>query len=375
VKASPRTAVLIGEDIACDRRVLTSLAEYPVPEVVDVVKEAAAATGFSFHAYWRAAGALFSALLRGRRLWSLLGRQYGLGSQEIAGGLSVSLRSFVRAQQGARRLRGRLESVRLIHAHDLFCGVVGLELSKRSGAALVYDAHEIEFHRNRRNSWLRTAFDAAVERSVISGACEVRVVNEPIAGLYARIHDVPPGRLRVVLNDHFVQCWQKGSIAEPARDALAVVYVGGGVRGRQLERLAAEANRFRIPVHAFFIGEVPEVARAGGWMLGARDYEGELRSLVAACRCVMWCCVDDVCLSYRLALPNKFFQALAVGIPVVAAADTYLAEVVQAYDLGFTYDGRNFAAIVDGLRSPGFADLVGSVRRFRLALSAGSVRI
>jgi len=370
-----KVVVLISEDSTHDRRVLAALADYPGADIVDAANEGGVGTPFRWLAYLQSAWLLMCAVLSGPGLWSLLGRQYGMRPRQVFAGLAVSLRSFVRARQVAWRLRSRLQGVSLIHAHDLFCGVVGLELSKWSGADLIYDAHEIEFHRNRRNSWLRTAFDVVVEKAVVCGAHELRVVNAPIATLYVRVHGISPARVRVVLNDHFVTHWRDGFPAVPSPDRLAVVYVGGGVRGRQLEQLAAATKSAGIPVHGFFIGEVPEVAKAAAWVLGARDYEGELVALVASHRCVMWCCVDDVCLSYRLSLPNKFFQALAVGIPVIAASGTYLADLVNTHHLGYVFDGRGFGTIVQEVRGPGFVDRVRSVQRFRLALTAGSVRI
>ncbi len=370
-----KVVVLISEDSTHDRRVIASLALYPGADIVDAAQESVANIPFCLLAYVQGALLLLGAVVRGPGLWFLLGRRYGLRPRQLFAGLRVSWQSFVRARQVALRLSSRLQSASLIHAHDLFCGVVGLELSKWSGADLIYDAHEIEFHRNRRNSWLRTAFDVVVEKAVVTRARELRVVNAPIATLYELVHGISSERVRVVLNDHFVTRWRDGFLAVPRPDQLALVYVGGGVRGRQLEQLAAAAKTAGIPVHGFFIGEVPEVATAAAWVLGARDYEGELVALVASHRCLMWCCVDDVCLSYRLSLPNKFFQALAVGIPVVAARGTYLADLVTTHNLGFVFDGCGFEAIVRGMRGPGFIDRVRSVQRFRLALTAGAVRV
>lgn len=370
-----RVLVLVSEEVEHDKRVLASLADHPSVEIVDVAKGDVAHPPVSLLACLRAMLMVLIAVPNGLRLWALLSRQYALGPENLFAGCSVSLRSFVRALCVASTLRYRLNGVGLIHAHDLFCGIVGLELARCSGAALLYDAHEVEFHRNRRNSWLRTAFDVVVEKAVIDRAHEVRVVNAPIATLYERVHHLAPERIRVVPNDHFVSRCPQGAVAGPGPDQPALVYVGAGVRGRQLEQLAAGAKRLGVPVHAFFIGEVPDLAISAGWVLGPRDYESALVSLVASRRCAMWCCVDDVCLSYRLALPNKFFQGLAVGIPVVAAEGTYLADLVTTHHLGFIFDGHNFASIVTGIQGPDFGDKLASVRRFRRALSASLVRI
>ena len=40
---------------------------------------------------------------------------------------------------------------------------------------------------------------------------------------------------------------------------------------------------------------------------------------------------------------------MAVGIPVIAYKDTYLAEIVSKYTLGYIYNDENFQEIVDSL--------------------------
>ncbi len=368
--------VLVDEDIARDMRVLAALADYPGADVIDCRKRELHSGKLPVMACLKCLFFLLYAVARGPRLWQLLRKEYGTYAGKWITGLRISMQSFVRAQRVAANLRCKMDGVRLIHAHDLYCGVIGAELSRLTGAELVYDAHEVEFHRNRKNSWLRTAFDVTVEKMVVDCAREVRVVNAPIAALYERIHGIASRRIRVVLNDHFAgQPCSVAAIDSPGADHAVFVYVGAGVSGRQLDHLATGATILGVPVHGFFINEVPDIAIASGWVLGARDYEDELLSLVASHRCAMWCCVDDVCLSYRLSLPNKLFQALSVGIPVVASYGSYLAEIVEKYQLGFVFNGTNLSVIVEQMKSPAFAELGARVLAFRADLRSGNVVI
>ena len=50
----------------------------------------------------------------------------------------------------------------------------------------------------------------------------------------------------------------------------------------------------------------------------------------------MWASTENICLSYRLSLGNKFFQAMALGIPLLLQ-ETYLADIVIKYKLGYVY--------------------------------------
>lgn len=366
---------LVDGGIVFDKRVRASLVAYPLVEVIDCTSAQVIAGGFNWRAYVRVMHLLCRALLGGATIWELLHRQYGLRAGSLLGGLRVSCSSFILAQRVVAHLSQRMGGVRVIHVHDLFCGIIGTELSRITGAKLIYDAHEVEFHRNRRNSWLRTAFDAIVENAVTDRAHEVRVVSAPILALYASLYRIPPERIRVVPNDHFEVRLQTEAINPPCSGRLALVYVGAGIRGRQLERLAAEASKLGVPVHSFFLGEVPLVAISSGWVIGRGDYADRLAALAASRRCAMWCCIDDVCLSYRLALPNKFFQAISMGIPIIASSRTYLADLVDTYDIGYVFTGSNFEAIVQEMQGAGFAHKLESVRSFRRGLTAGSVNL
>jgi len=139
--------------------------------------------------------------------------------------------------------------------------------------------------------------------------------------------------------------------------------------------LKTAAARLRVPVHGFFIGEIPEVALTHRWILGPRDYEQTLTGLAGSSRCAMWCCVDDVCLSYRLALPNKFFQALAALMPVIVAPGTYLADIVREHGVGYVFDGGNLKDIVEALRGDDYFGKAAAVESLRTGLELGKVEL
>ena len=54
--------------------------------------------------------------------------------------------------------------------------------------------------------------------------------------------------------------------------------------------------------------------------------------------------------SYRYALPNKFFQAQALGCPIIAYENTYLAEIIEEFGCGLTLlqsSVKNFEIKID----------------------------
>jgi hypothetical protein len=369
-------ALLIDEDPSFDRRVQTALAAYAPVRMVTLD----CSRGAMAHLRPRLRDQLALGLawprivVHGWRLWRFLRTAHGLAASSPAAGLGASWHGVLGARALAANALASGQSVDLIYANDLICGAAGAALAKAGGARMVYDSHEVQFHRNRKNGWLRAAFDSFIESKVIAQADEVRVVNAAIADLYRTVYAVPEEKIRVVHNNHFPVPALQRSLPATAAD-IAVIYVGGGIHGRQLEQLAAQAAAASVPVHAFFIDAQPAFAADAGWYIGGPAYLPALEALAGERRCAMWCCVEDVCLSYRLSLPNKFFQAMALGMPVIAAAGSYLAAVTEKYQVGYIFEGDNLAAIAAALRGEDFATKVAAVVALRQALAAGKIRI
>lgn len=359
---------LIDEYVDHDRRVLASLKNYLDIQVIDCRSLQGGAGRLPTRVYVKAFYALIAALIGGLSLWRQLGRFYGLTSNSFRKGVCSSFSGYLRAYRVADELSSQTNGVTLIHSHDLYCGVIGAKLAKRLGAKFIYDAHEVEFHRNRKNSWLRSAFDWSVEKQVIQAADEIRVVNSRIADLYRLVYPGIDSRLTVVSNDHFLP--HSVDIEAISNSEYAtIVYVGQGVKGRQLERLVSLTKDSELSVNAFFIGEVPAFAINAQWNIGPRDYEDDLVALVQSQRCMMWCCVENICLSYQLALPNKFFQALAVCMPVIVSKDTYLSEIVNKYKIGIVLDDHDSNSILEQIKSDQFIEWVENITLLRNDLS------
>lgn len=60
--------------------------------------------------------------------------------------------------------------------------------------------------------------------------------------------------------------------------------------------------------------------------------------------------LEDVCLNLRLSLPNKLFEYLAAGVPVLASNLPELRRVVETYQVGCIVDPRNADALAAAMR-------------------------
>lgn len=363
--------ILVDEDVSYDKRVLRSLSTFTNFKVIDCKYLRQRRKKNPLTDYFEAFNISINALISGFKSWKHLMQFYGLTFDSFHKNFLNSWNSIL-CSRSLKELHLQRNSIGFIHAHDLYCGLIGAKLKKIFGVKLIYDAHEVVFHRNRKNSFLRSLFDFSLEKHVIQAADEIRVVNTKIAELYCLVYPGIDSRLRVVSNDHFVPHPVDIESISNSEHAT-IVYVGQGVKGRQLEQLALITKDSELSVHAFFIGEVPTFAVNAQWIIGPRDYENNLVALVQSQRCMMWCCVENICLSYQLALPNKFFQALAVGMPVIVSKDTYLSEIVHKYKIGIVLDDHDSNWILNQIKSKEFVEWVGNILRLRNDLSKGLV--
>ena len=241
----------------------------------------------------------------------------------------------------------------VIHAHDLNTLRAGVIAKKRSGALLVYDAHELEANRVQRNP-IENRLARWSERVWIRSADRVITVSPSIGEVLARRYRVVP---TIILN---VPVPRKG----PNRDFRAalgvdsevsiVLYQGGIMRRRGLEQVG---EAVRLLKNCVFVMMGPDYG-FGAFLenhfreVGVSDRVRQLPPVPStellgwtAAASVGLCTIMDASLSYRLALPNKLFEYMAAGIPVVASDLPELRRVVIGEQIGELCDPTDPSSI------------------------------
>lgn len=342
--------VLIDEPLDGDHRVLTSIAKMQNPTIINCLEVKDTVNVFSILI---TINILFKSFLSSPYNLVLLYKSYNFTLKSFFIGLKTSIKTTYRALKIFNTLKKeyRSNNFQAIYANDLMCGIIGFYLARYFKIELIYDAHEVEFHRNRKNSFFRVAFDMYIERKIIEYSSSIIVVNVPILQLYQKIYNIQKNKINIIDNNHFKPCFNY-SIEKYNKEnkKISIVYVGAGINGRKLESLVQNNLLTKINLDGFFLSNIPKNALKNGWTIGSKNYLPELKELVKHKKCIMWCCVDNICLSYQLSLPNKFFQAIAIGIPVIAYKGTYLSEIVSEHKLGYIYDNNNLEDIVNNMK-------------------------
>ncbi len=255
------------------------------------------------------------------------------------------------------------------HLHDL-PALAALAPRLRGRVPYVYDSHEIflEAGTARRLRGPARTYLRALERRLVGGAAALVTVNDSLAQLLG--HRYRPRRTLVVHN-----C--PGRWTAPADapdllrraagiplDAAVVLYHGSLGGGRGIEQLlAALVARGMENVHLVLLG--PGDGRATYRAMTADPrWAGRAHILdaISPAELLPWVATADVggvliqrtSLNHLLSTPNKLFECLAAGVPVLASDFPTMRRIVldpALGPLGQVCDPADPAAIAGALRS------------------------
>lgn len=271
------------------------------------------------------------------------------------------------------------------HCHDLTTSLIGLAAAGHTGAECICDFHEwysenvswdAKTHAYVPHPFMKKTIYRVVERLVMKRATEVITVCESISRELSDqfsggrrtvqvIRNIPPIRparqvgsssLRKDLGipeDRFLLLWQGGTgptrLLEPIIEALCLVpNVTFVIRGPSLElfgdgyrslskQLGVENQLVLLPpVRSAEVVEAAVGADAGIWTL------------------------PNLSKNFYYALPNKIFEYMAAGLPVLAANFPEARKMVEENGIGLCFDPYNPHSIAAQIRrlidEPGLAE-------------------
>lgn len=253
---------------------------------------------------------------------------------------------------------------------DLYHGMaymgipIALDLARRRGARVVYDARDIYVDANNlaRLPSVARAVLRRIERGWARRVDRVITVNRPYAEVMASRWNAPKPAIIMncayrfeppVAREHLFH----DRLGLPS-DVRVVLYQGGFAPSRGIEqlldtitlvpravlvlmgygpladRLAARVSEPDLTGRAFVLPAVPPA---------------ELIGYVAAADVVAMP-IQPSTLNHRLTTPNKLFEALAAGVPVVAADLPGMAGIVRETGCGLLVDPGDIDAIANAIR-------------------------
>ena len=236
----------------------------------------------------------------------------------------------------------------IYHAHDLNNLEVAYRAARKTGAKLVYDAHELFPEIANRWVRMRKGYWSRLEGRLLPRADLAITVNELIADEMARRYHVRPPL--VVLNcpdppPEFDPTARYDLLRERAGlqvDTPIVLYQGWMSEGRGLENLVRAAPMLRDGAVVVFMGYgeyQSALGRLAAEVGGARVHfipAVPQRDLLAYCASadvgvIPYQAVD---LNNYYTSPNKLFDFIQAGLPIVASDLPFLRKVIVGHGLG-----------------------------------------
>jgi glycosyltransferase involved in cell wall biosynthesis len=259
----------------------------------------------------------------------------------------------------------------VVHCHDLDTLPAGVALKRTTGLPLVYDAHEFfpymigDLSRAKPfEGWF-----AGLERRLVPKVDLVIVAAPGQRPYFDRMTKAP---IQVVMSSRPLA---HGAYAPPGNSRMKVLYIGGLQPHRLLPpfaQLAVEDDSFDADIGGFgpLAGEIRALAaksRGNLRYLGVVPMDEVVPRTRGAD--VVYSLLDPATRVFPPAAPNKLFEALVAGRPLLVSKGTWVGDEVVAADCGVAieYSKDALREAIRGLRSdPASRERMGR-NAFRLA--------
>lgn len=234
--------------------------------------------------------------------------------------------------------------VDVLLANDLDTLLANFLASKLKSVALVYDSHEYYTEVPELVSRPRVqAVWKRIESFIFPKLKHVYTVNESIAQIYREMYKVPVEVIRnLPLKQQLQKTKNRAELGLPL-DKRVIVLQGAGInvdRGGEelIEAMLLLPHYFLVIVGS---GDVVETLKSRSSELGIEDrvlFKPKMHyidMMQYTLNADLGVTLDkDTNLNYRYSLPNKIFDYLKAGIPVLSSNLPELRKVIENYDFG-----------------------------------------
>lgn len=233
----------------------------------------------------------------------------------------------------------------VIHCHDETVLPIALLLKLTFRAKLIYDAHELESEKNGVSKFKSKAI-YLLEKISFRYIDNLIIVSPSIQKWYHKEFTVK--RSSVVLNSPVVSTsksiYGKNYLREKyniPEDCRIFIYNGGLTQGRGIELIINVFRTIGVQAHVVFLGY-------GGIYENLKKIESECSNIhvhdavphedlvsVARTADVGLCLIQNVSLSDYYCLPNKLFEYLFSGLPVLASNFPDISHLLFKHGVGW----------------------------------------
>lgn len=238
---------------------------------------------------------------------------------------------------------GLRSGANIINCHSLMMLPVAVLLKRMRNCKLIYDPHELETERIGL-SGLFQMFSKWTEKRLIRRADAVIVVSDSIHDWYRRTYGLDtvytikniPQRTHPISSNIL-----KEKFKIPL-DHQLFIYQGLISEGRSIELYLQVFSKLTTNKHLVVIGFGPMEPLVRGF--ASRFSNIHFHPPLSPSDILRYTCSADIglsviensCLSYYYSLPNKFFEYIVAGIPLIASDFPDMSAPIEQHNIGWT---------------------------------------
>lgn len=206
----------------------------------------------------------------------------------------------------------------------------------------IYDIHELEVFRNRNKASIQRSFYVYLrEMEELGKRKNIITISKYIADTLSTMHNFKRSKIKVIYNKNFVNA---NTLSDSKHNKYILIYIGSISMDRGLEDIVRLSYRYDILIIAcnynedaiLYLKENSNLHRLT--IFKGMNYQSILLKSIGQYQSPFFLIlINPTHPSYRYALPNKFFQAQAVGCPIIVYEKTYLGRIVRKYGCGLVF--------------------------------------
>ena len=236
----------------------------------------------------------------------------------------------------------RNQNVDIIHCNDLNTLPIGVIIKKffNKNIKIVYDAHEYETE-TYYSKGMRKKISKNIESLLIKYADEIITVSDKIADEYVRLYNIKKPSL--ILNTPILQEVEKKNFFRTRfniRESSTIfLYQGALNKGRGIEMILDTFVSLNNSVIVFMgygtlESYINDYSKKYSNIFLHESVPFEMLLSYTSSADFGISLIEDSCLSYRYCLPNKMFEYIMVGIPVIVSNLPEMAKIIKKYNIG-----------------------------------------
>lgn len=228
----------------------------------------------------------------------------------------------------------------LIHASDFDTVVPAFWIKKKFSKKLVYDIYDYYIDSHHIPGILKSII-RAIDNKIISNSDAVILCNEK------RIEQIRPSIpkiLYIIHNSPELNLKNNSELIIPEKKRFRIVFIGGiAKKGRyifEMIEVIRKRSDCELIIGGFGSGEdeIKKISQQSENILfiGKQEYENVLR--IEETADVLTALYDPSLYNHKYAAPNKFYEALMLGKPIICAKNTNIDTIIKKERIGWVLD-------------------------------------